>query len=187
MNGNARLTTHKVFLLPDYEKEGEYLTEMHKVGWKLEKACAYSQHFVKCEPENVIYKLDYVPVNSNYCEYIKMYSDYGWEHCGRVAGFDYFRRSADGISEEELEIFSDTQSKLAMMKKVIITRMLPMLIIFVATLVPNFLMLVMGKYSVAYGWALAMTVLYSLLIISYIALFVYCIKGFLKLKRKYTE
>ena len=94
MSDNARLTTHKIFLLPDYEKEGEYLTKMHSVGWKLEKACAYSQHFVKCEPENVVYKLDYVANRVDYPEYIKMYADYGWEHCGRVAGFDYFRRNA---------------------------------------------------------------------------------------------
>ena len=66
MSDNARLTTHKIFLLPDYEKEGEYLTKMHNVGWKLEKVCAFSQHFVKCEPENVIYKLDYVANKTDY-------------------------------------------------------------------------------------------------------------------------
>ena len=187
MTDNARLTTHKIFLLPDYEKEGEYLTSMHKVGWKLEKACAYSQHFVKCEPENVIYKLDYVPVNSNYCEYIKMYSDYGWEHCGRVAGFDYFRRKADGISEEELEIFSDVQSKLRMMKKVIMTRMLPLLIIFIGIIIPNFLIFLLDGLKDGMFWAWAMTGVYTALILIYIAIFAYCIKGFMKLKKKYTE
>lgn len=187
MNNNARLTTHKIFLLPDYEKEGEYLTQMHSVGWKLEKVCGYSQHFVKCEPENVVYKLDYVPVNTNYVEYIKMYSDYGWEHCGRVAGFDYFRRSADGISDEELEIFSDNQSKLRMLKRVIITRMIPLLAIFFLTLLPNILLLISNSSRFDNAFFTIMAVIYIFLFLTYIGIFIYCIKGFLRLKKKYTE
>ena len=162
MSDNARLTTHKIFLLPDYEKEGEYLTKMHSVGWKLEKVCAYSQHFVKCEPENVIYKLDYVANGADYPEYIKMYADYGWEHCGRVAGFDYFRRNANGLSEEEMEIFSDPQSKLNMMKRVILRRMTPLLIIFFLTILPNMCLIVINSSHMDKSITLVMSIIYIL-------------------------
>lgn len=186
MSDKARLTTHKLFLLPDYEKEGEYLTKMHSVGWKLEKVCAFSQHFVKCEPENVIYKLDYVANSTDYPEYIKMFADYGWEHCGRVAGFDYFRRNADGLSEKEMDIFSDPQSKLNMMKSVIITRMTPLLIIFFMVIIPNLYLLAINSPRLGEA-ALVMTVVYLLLFVVYVLIFIYCIRGFIKLKNKYKE
>lgn len=186
MSDNARLTTHKLFLLPDYEKEGEYLTKMHNVGWKLEKVCAFSQHFVKCEPENVVYKLDYVSNRTDYPEYIKMYADYGWEHCGRVAGFDYFRRSADGISEKEMDIFSDPQSKLAMMKRVIITRMTPLLIILFLMIIPNLFLFVMNypRFGTA---GVLIALVYLILFVEYVSIFIYCIRGFCKLCNKYKE
>ncbi len=186
MSDNARLTTHKIFLLPDYEKEGEYLTKMHNVGWKLEKVCAFSQHFVKCEPENVVYKLDYVSNRTDYPEYIKMYADYGWEHCGRVAGFDYFRRSADGISEKEMDIFSDPQSKLAMMKRVIITRMTPLLIILFLMIIPNLFLFVMNypRFGTA---GVLIALVYLILFVEYVSIFIYCIRGFRKLCNKYKE
>ena len=186
MSDNARLTTHKIFLLPDYEKEGEYLTKMHNVGWKLEKVCAFSQHFVKCEPENVIYKLDYVANKTDYPEYIRMFADYGWEHCGRVAGFDYFRRSAEGLSEKEMDIFSDPQSKLNMMKRVIITRMTPLLIIFFLTILPNLYLFAINSPRLGTSGLVGLLV-YIFLFIIYVVLFVYCIRGFRKLRDKYKE
>ncbi|WP_297960543.1 DUF2812 domain-containing protein [uncultured Ruminococcus sp.] len=187
MSDNARLTTHKLFLLPDYEKEGEYLTKMHGAGWKLERVAGFSQHFVKCEPENVVYKLDYAKNNANYPEYIRMFSDYGWEHCGRVMGFDYFRRNADGLSEEELEIFSDPQSKLNMMKRVILTRMTPLLIIFFMIIIPNIYLFAVNSMRFHNPAFTVMSVTYLFLFVLYISIFIYCIRGFRKLKKKYTE
>jgi hypothetical protein len=187
MSDKARMTTHKLFLLPDYEKEGEYLTKMHSVGWKLERVSGFSQHFVKCEPENVVYKLDYAANNTNYPEYIKMFADYGWEHCGRVMGFDYFRRNADGLSEEEMEIFSDPQSKLDMMKRVILTRMTPLLIIFFMGILPNMYMIVVNSMNWDRSTLLFLAVLYLGVFALYVSIFIYCIRGFRKLKKKYTE
>ena len=186
MSDNARLTTHKIFLLPDYEKEGEYLTKMHSVGWKLEKVCAFSQHFTKCEPENVVYKLDYVSNKTDYPEYIRMFADYGWEHCGRVAGFDYFRRSAEGLSEKEMDIFSDPQSKLNMMKRVIITRMTPLLIIFFLMIIPNLFLFVINypRFGTA---GVLIALVYLSLLVEYVSIFIYCIRGFIKLRDKYKK
>ena len=52
--------TVKFFSVVDWEKVRDYLREMHRQGWKfvrLTALCVY--HFEKCEPEDVIYQLDY--------------------------------------------------------------------------------------------------------------------------------
>ena len=135
----------------------------------------------------MVYKLDYAANNTNYPEYIKMFADYGWEHCGRVMGFDYFRRNADGLSEEEMEIFSDPQSKLDMMKRVILTRMTPLLIIFFMGILPNMYIFAINSPRIDRTTTLVMTFIYLGLFALYVSIFIYCIRGFRKLKKKYTE
>ena len=50
----------KYFSIFNHEKEQEYLSEMHRKGWKFVEVtgfCVY--HFEECEPEEVVYQLDY--------------------------------------------------------------------------------------------------------------------------------
>ena len=52
----------KLFTVAEYEKEQEYLREMHKHGWKLHHVAEIGMyHFEECEPEEVVYQLDYNP------------------------------------------------------------------------------------------------------------------------------
>ena len=119
-------------------------------------------HFVNCTPEDVVYQLDYNSEGLKHKdEYVKMYEDCGWEYIQDYAGYSYFRKAVgeDGRAEE---IFCDDESRLQMMQRVIKGRMLPLLIIFFATLLPQLLINLLSthNYFVAaiYGFILAVYV-----------------------------
>ena len=130
----------KWFTIFEYEKEQDYLREMHKAGWKFVKLTGLGMyHFEKCLPQDVVYQLDYNKdglVHKD--EYLKMFDDCGWEYIQEYFGYSYFRKvvSDDGIAEE---IFCDDESRLQMMQRVLKGRMLPLLIIFFLVLLPQFL------------------------------------------------
>lgn len=129
----------KWFTIFEYEKEQNYLREMHKSGWKFIKVTGLGMyHFEKCVPQDVVYQLDYNQDGlSHKEEYLKMFEDCGWEYLQDFVGYSYFRKAVteDGIEEE---IFCDEESKFQMMQRVMKGRMLPLLIIFFATLLPQF-------------------------------------------------
>ncbi len=137
------MTTKKQFrwfTIFEYEKEQDYLREMHKNGWRLTKVHGLGMyHFEKCQPEDVIYQLDYNQEGlSNKEEYVQMFSDCGWEYLQSYAGYSYFRKPVSQSGDEE-EIFCDDQSRLQMMERVIKGRMLPLLVIFFCCLLPQFI------------------------------------------------
>ena len=66
----------KYFTIFNHKKEEEYLREMHKKGWRFIKVSGFGMyHFEKCEPEDIIYQLDYNTEKDGREEYIKMYED----------------------------------------------------------------------------------------------------------------
>ena len=107
---------NRVFLIHQYKKEEEYLREMHKSGWRFVRVKGFgTYHFQKCEPEDVVYQLDYNPqTKERYDAYLQMFADCGWEHIQDYAGYAYFRKKATLMNGEE-EIFNDDDSKVAMM------------------------------------------------------------------------
>lgn len=129
----------KWFTIFEYEKEQDYLREMHKSGWKFVKVTGLGMYyFEKCVPQDVIYQLDYNKDGLTHkAEYLKMFNDCGWEYIQDYVGYSYFRKTVaeDGIAEE---IFCDKESRLYMMKRVLKGRMLPLLAIFFAILLPQF-------------------------------------------------
>jgi hypothetical protein len=65
-----------------------------------------------------VYRLDFAGKKSKDKQaYISMFAEYGWEYLQDVNGYSYFRKNADGISDEDTEIFSDSESHLDMIKK----------------------------------------------------------------------
>lgn len=129
----------KYFTIANHKSEEDYLRNMHKQGWKLVRVsglCIYN--FESCEPEDVVYQLDYNPQrNENMAEYLKIFSDCGWEYIQDYVGYSYFRkRDADMNGEEN--IFNDSESKCAMLERVFKGRMIPLLFIFFASLLPLF-------------------------------------------------
>lgn len=130
----------RYFTITEYDKEQEYLAKRHKEGWKFTSVTGIGQyHFEQCEPENVVYQLDYnVEGNINQAEYIQMFEDCGWEYITTYVGYAYFRKAVADMKEEE-EIFVDDSSKLEMMQRIFKGRMIPMFIVFVLYLFWQFL------------------------------------------------
>lgn len=72
----------KWFTIFEYEKEQDYLREMHKSGWKFIKVTGLGMyHFEKCTPQDVVYQLDYNQEGlAHKDEYLKMFEDCVWEY-----------------------------------------------------------------------------------------------------------
>ena len=168
----------RYFTIFQYEKEQEYLREQHKHGWKFVKVNGFGMyHFEECQPEDVIYQLDYNQEGSAHKEeYIKMFADCGWDYIQEYAGYSYFRKSAKDMVEDE-SIFCDDSSRLAMMDRVYKERLLPLLIIFCACFLPQFMInLTNGRTFVA-------AIMGSISFV-YIAVFAYCAIHYYRMKKR---
>ena len=150
---------YRLVTIADYEREAVFLGEMHSKGWKLRKV-SYSillatvkYIFEKCQPEQVSYQLDFYPMKkSERASYLQLFKDCGWEHITDFNGFSYFRKVHFEIeSDAEFEIYNDAAGKLAVVKRILIMRMLPILLLFLA-LLPVFSKFVSGASS--FSWEL---------------------------------
>lgn len=129
----------KFFTIPEYEKEQDYLRNQHKKGWKFMKVKLPGlYYFEKCEPEDVIYQLDYNKEGiNNKEEYVQMFRDCGWEYLMDFVGYSYFRKPVSEMKEKQEEIFCDEASRLDMMKRVFRGRVTPLIIIFFCCIIPQ--------------------------------------------------
>ena len=172
----------KYFTIFDYEKEQDYLRQMHQSGWRFVKVSGLGMyHFEKCQPQDVVYQLDYNQEGlANKEEYVKMFSDCGWEYIQDFVGYSYFRKavSDEGLTEE---IFCDEQSRQQMMERVLKGRMTPVLGIFCAVLFPQFVL----SLTVYHNYVLA-AVLGGILAL-YTAVFVKCARKLKQHKGKNTQ
>lgn len=174
-------TTKKVikyFSICDYEKEQDYLREMHRSGWKLVSVsgfCVYK--FEKCIPEDVIYQLDYNQEGlANKDEYVKMFTDCGWEYIQDYVDFSYFRKPAAQTDGAE-EIFCDEASRMQLVERIFKGRVVPLIVLFFAVLVPGLL------YNIVRG-NIATIVLFVAVIILYLVVFATLAISYYKMRRK---
>ena len=181
---------YRIFTIADYEREALYFREMHAKGWKLRKVSysillfAVKYTFEKCHPEQVSYQLDFYPMEkSERASYLQLFKDCGWEHITDFNSFSYFRKAHSEIeSDTEFEIYNDATGKLAMIKRILIMRMLPILILFLA-LLPVFSKFVAGGSS--FSWEM-----FLIVIIDGVLLIVHAIQIsyiFWKLSQKWKE
>ncbi len=135
-----RKKERKFFSIVQYEQEAEYLRNMHKSGWKfVEMKGLGVYYFEECEPEDVVYQLDYNQEGlKNKEEYVQMFADCGWEYLQDAFGYSYFRKPASEMNGEE-KIFCDDDSRLEMMKRVFMGRLLPLIVVFCCILLPQFI------------------------------------------------
>ena len=142
---------------------------MHKSGWKFVRVKGLGMYyFEKCPSQDVVYQLDYNKEGlAHKDEYLKMFDDCGWEYIQDYAGYSYFRKAVaeDGVAEE---IFCDEESRFQMMERVIKGRMLPLLVIFFATLLPQFIINLFSTHNY-----LVATFIGGILAV-YISVFVIC-------------
>ena len=128
---------YRIFTIADYEREALYFREMHAKGWKLRKVgysillFAVKYTFEKCHPEQVSYQLDFYPMEkSERASYLQLFKDCGWEHITDFNGFSYFRKLHSEIeSDAEFEIYNDAVGKLAMVKRILRLRLVPVLLL----------------------------------------------------------
>lgn len=159
----------KYFTIPQYEKEQDYLNEMHKKGWKLTRVSGLGvYHFEECTPADMVYQLDYNQDGiANKSEYTQLFADCGWEYLFDYVGYSYFRKLRDD-SETDTSIFCDDASRLDMMRRVIKGRMLPLLILFFGMILPQ-LALQMNRNDGRLSTFLLIS--YLILFFVYVALF----------------
>lgn len=175
----------RFWTIADFETEEIFLREQHRQGWSFVKYTLPGFYtFEACTPEDVIYQLDFNDLkfiaNS---AYLQMFADYGWEYIQSVNGFSYFRKPAATHNNEDLTIFSDTESKIDMIQKIIRHRLIPIFICFVCCVLPQlFIQLQFHNLAnrILYG-------VYVILFFLYIALFTHIITTLSKLKKKYQK
>ena len=142
---------YRIATIADYDREALYLRKMHAEGWKLKRVSysnlvvAVKYTFEECQPEQVSYQLDFYPMKkSERASYLQLFKDYGWEHITVFNSFSYFSKPYSQIeSDAEFEIYNDAAGRLAMVKRILTMRMLPILLLFSA-LLPIFSKLVSG-------------------------------------------
>ena len=180
---------YRIATIADYEREAVFLGRMHSEGWKLKEVTysnlvvAVKYTFEKCQPEQVSYQLDFYPMKkSERASYLQLFKDCGWEHITDFNGFSFFRKLHSGIeSDAEFEIYNDAVGKLAVVKRILIMRMLPILLLFLA-LLPVFSKFVSGGSSFSWELFLIVTIDCVLLIVFVIQISYICWRLFQKWK-----
>lgn len=175
----------RLWTIADFEKEEDFLRKQHQQGWKFVKYTLPGFYlFESCVPEDVIYQLDFNDLTkAEKSSYLQLFSDYGWEYLQSVNGFGYFRKPAVSHREEDLTIFSDVESKIDMIQKLIRRRLVPLVAVFMCCILPQL-------YRQSQEYDLAGRIFYGIFIVLfvlYLALFVHIITTFSKLKKNYGK
>ena len=172
-------TFTRIFTIADYEEEENWLREQSKKGLHLQKMIQpFIYIFEVGEPEDVIYRLDYRNAKGDQ-DYTQMFADYGWECCGRCFGWIYFRKPASAVNcDEEGELFSDSESRLSMVQHVMMTRMLPLLVVFLCILIPQW-MNIMDRPGEG-----VLEIIFTVLMVLYVILILHCGRKLYRLRKK---
>ena len=174
-------TKIRFFTIADYENAQAWLEDQRRQGWKLRNMippCFFK--FEKVEPEEVVYQLDYKNQRVT-GEYLQMFRDYGWEYSGSCMGWNYFSKPKSQIeNESEMEIFSDSESKIEMINHIFKTRILPLVIVFCVIIVPN----LMSILSSGNGPRDPLFIITLMIFALYIYIFLHCGLKLKKIKNK---
>ncbi len=158
----------RYFTIMDYEKEGDYLQERHRQGWKFRRVYLPGIYeFERAAPEDVAYQLDYNQEGiQNKTEYVQMFEDCGWEYIQDFVGYSYFRKPAAQMEGSE-EIFCDDESRLDMMKRIFKGRMIPLVVVFFCIIIPQ---LIWNSSRQALDYPILIT--FMILFILYLMIFI---------------
>ena len=176
----------KAFQLVDYEKEERWLSSMAAQGWRFVDTNGWKYTFERSEPQKVVYRI-YCSDLSGDRENIKtMFRDYGWEFLVSVPSHSYFCRPAEGQRAEDLELFSDTETRLTMVRRMLTGKIALLVFLLLIIIVPNLLRFagVVRRREGAGGTVMLVTYLIMLLLYCYYIL--HAVAGYFRLKRKYA-
>ena len=191
MKDNNMKREFHFFLLTDYEAEEELLRKRNQQGYKFKSVAVPGIYtFEKCEPEDVIYKLDFNELTAtDLAGYQQIYEDYGWEYITQMNDYSYFKKPAKDVKKEaEAEIFSDSESKLDMLNKIFWKKMIPVFLIFLLCGMPLTMQLLENIFTGSFSSIReGVTLLWSPIVLLYLYVFVHCIIGFVRLRKKYMN
>lgn len=173
----------RFFSVTQYEQEAEWLRKMHNQGLKyVSLAIPGIYTFETCEPEDVVYQLDYNKEGlENKEEYIQMYADCGWEYLGDVMGYSYFRKPSAEMDGEET-IFCDDESRLEMIDRVWKGRGLALLLLFFAVVIPNTTS-ALSRYAAGED-VLTLVIIWAILAVAYLWILISFALYYRKLKNR---
>ena len=118
----------RLFTIVDVEEEAAYLRRMHQQGWKFVGYRYGLFHFEECQPEDVVYGIDFKEEKVDDA-YLKLFREAGWEYVSTCLNFVYFHKTArDFVPGEEGQICSDKQSRLEMIQRILKRRLVPTLL-----------------------------------------------------------
>ncbi len=164
-------TVHRYFSMCQWKEEEKWLRKMANEGWKFLRTAGFGKYyFVKCEPEDIIYQLDYHPKGAYHNEeYRQLFEDCGWEYLQDKSGYSYFCKPASSMNGGNEEIFGDDQSRIDMLNRVFKGWMVPMLVFFFLIILPQLFHL--GQMDEPIEKVLF--VIYGILFCLYLAIFVF--------------
>ncbi len=109
------------------EKEEKWLEEMSLQGWQLEKAAPYIYTFKRCQPERMVYRLDFrSDFDKGYQEYQTFFKDAGWELIARFSGWHYYRIAPE--NNDVPEIYNSNKAKAEKYRRLLPVVLFPFLI-----------------------------------------------------------
>lgn len=118
MKEKKRKTVFRVYGAWNSEREEHWLSRMARKGWHLTAPRGIFYRFVKGEPADVAYRLDYQrPAKGDLKEYLGLFKDAGWEHVDEFGNWHYFRIPTGGGPAPE--IHTDPVSKIAMFRRLL--------------------------------------------------------------------
>lgn len=167
-----KITELRFFTIPEWKKEEQYLQKKHHEGWRFTGVTLPGfYHFERCEPEDVVYQLDYNQEGTAHkTEYIQMFQDCGWEYILDFVGYSYFRKPVSAMDgEESEEIFCDDDSRIDMMKRVFRGRMVPLIVIFFGVIIPQLFVQSHTGGSIS----MILTGAFAVLFVLYLVLFIW--------------
>lgn len=175
----------RFFTIADFVEEENWLREQRKKGLKIVKfsaPCFYT--FEEVEPEDYIYRLEF---NNSKTEddRKKMYQDYGWDYCNSFMGWNYFCKKASEVTKEnDGELFSDKESKIAMLEKITQKRLLPLVCIFLCCIIPNMRLLFSHSRNV---FDIILGGVFGVMFLVYVFLITYCGIKLKKMKKDFEN
>jgi hypothetical protein len=114
----------------DDDKEEAWLRGMAQKGWHFKSVALPGNYtFEQGEPRDFVYRLDYFTEKKDILNYLQIFQDAGWEYMGEMGAWQYFRKEA--IPGEEMDIFSDKESKAKKYQRIlfILVAILPILVV----------------------------------------------------------
>ena len=114
---NETVVRKSKFFMPWQDNlQEKWLEGMSRQGLHLKNINWSEGEFIQGQPQNYVYRLDFQDaLKQSKAEYLRFFSDAGWEHLGELEGWQYFRKLAQPA--DETEIYTDPGTKIQKYKR----------------------------------------------------------------------